>query len=294
MKDDPPTTSFENNAGNSIQSNDTNQIDATTSTHHTLENVNIFERLPSQVAIVPNQLPVAPVFMKIRLKETDDMLLYENNSYTVLCDSDEANTIENHNELIVGKEKHRTMNDNETQTINAHYKTRGVNTDHIETTTTKTFVSNYDMHDTYEDLETKTERIEIDLDDDRHEQLNVTTYSRHSFDDEFCNQIAASKSFQLSSMIVQRVLAGNVFCENQRRFRNMNEMKLCEPFIQYLYRIRLLYKYRCHETSGSSVSCMSWCPKNTDILAIGYGVFKCEPCSEQKQSAVCLWNIKVS
>lgn len=281
-----------------MQANDTNQIDKNDFEVELTENVNIFERLPSQVALTPLPSKIPLVFMKICLEETDDMLLFENNSYSVLRDTDEAKAIENDNkryhELVMVKDKQRKMNDIETQTVDAHYKTRGVNTDHIEKSSSGTFVSNYDMYDTYANLETKTEHIQNDY-DDRHEQLNITTYSTKAGNVDFSRTLGINKSFQLTSIILQRVLAGNVFHENQRRFRNLEPTKSLEPIVHYLYRLKLLYKYRYHETTGSSVSCMSWCPKNTDILAIGYGIFKCQqmPCKERERSAVCLWNIKV-
>lgn len=303
-----------------------------------LENVNIFEQLPSQVAQTPTPSN-ASVFMKIRLRESDDLLLFENNSYTVLRDtvSDDAaattttktalstqaeteteaagittvmptttavatasssslTTAQAYDEkldvrLMMDKEKHRKTNNVETQTVDAHYKTRAINTNHIEKSMAGTFVSLYDMHDTYTNLERTTQCIQIDY-DDRHEQLDITTYTRDGQSD-LSEALETSKSFQLSSMILQRVLASNVFHEHQRRFRSMHSPNSLEPVVNYLYRLQFLYRYRYHETSGNAVSCMSWCPKNTDILAIGYGVFKYQACRERERSAVCLWNIKV-
>lgn len=223
------------------------------------------------------------------------MLLFDMNSCTALRDTAEASIIEEDNKrydyLVMGTGKHRKTNDVETQTLNALYKTRAINTDHIEKSTTGTFVSNYDMYDTYSNLERTTECIQIDY-NDRHEQLDITTYSKET-DGDLSNALKGSKSFHLSSMILERILAGNIYCDEQRRFRNMEAPNTSEPTVHYLYRLKLLYRYRYHETSGTAVSCMSWCPSNTDILAIGYGVFKCEPCKDRQRSAVCLWNIKV-
>lgn len=279
-----------------------------------LGNVNIFEELPSLAAPTPTP-SAAMVFMKIRLRESDDLLLFENNSYTMVRDNGTGNTNVNgavdnydddalhddHNEnhvhfnnvphIMMDKEKHRKTNNVETQTVDAHYKTRAINTNHIEKSMAGTFVSNYDMHDTYTNLEHTTQCIQIEY-DDRHEQLDITTYTRDGCSD-LSQELETSKSFQLSSMILQRVLAGNIYHVYQRRFRNMQTPKSLEPVVNYLYRLQFLYRYRSHETSGNAVSCMSWCPKNTDILAIGYGVFKCEACNERERSAVCLWNIKV-
>lgn len=254
--------------------------------------MNIFEELPSQAAPTPTPLTIASRFMKIRLGESDDLLLFENNSYTVSRDTCNAQEYDKRDaQLLLDKEKHQKTNNVETQTIDAHYKTRSINTNHIEKSMAGTFVSNYDMHDTYANLERTTQCIQIDY-DDRHEQLDITTYTR---DDGYnlSQELETSKSFQLSSMILQRVLASNIFHEYQQRFRNMHQPKSLEPVVHYLYHLQFLYRYRYHETSGNAVSSMSWCPKNTDILAIGYGVFKCSACREREHSAVCLWNIKV-
>lgn len=260
--------------------------------------------------------------MKIRLRESDDFLLYESNSYTMVRDSNvpdakttttgdttKSQSVNNNDDkkqqqwrrrllpiqFLTDNEKHRgKTNTVETQTVDAHYKTRAINTNHIEKLTAGTFVSNYDMHDTYVNLEHTTQCVQLDY-EDRHEQLDITTYTRT--DDgggcyDLSQELETSKSFQLSSMILQRVLAGNTFYTYQRRFRNMYTPKSLEPTVNYLYRLQFLYRYRCYETAGNAVSCMSWCPSNTDILAIGYGAFKCEPCKRER-SAVCLWNIKV-
>lgn len=283
------------------------------------QNVNIFEQLPCQATPTPTP-STAMIFMKIRLTESDDLLLFESNSYTMVRDSnatdDKSATVaatgsQRDNEhgdekrqqqwrrrlrpiqFLMDNDKHRGTNDVETQTIDAHYKTRAINTNHIEKSTAGTFVSNYLLsHDTFVNLERTTQCVEIDY-DDRHEQLDITTYTNTGGGcNDLSQQLETSKSFQLSSMILQRVLASNVFYEYQRRFRNMYTPQSLEPVVNYLYRLQLLYRYRWHETAGNAISCMSWCPRNTDILAIGYGAFKCEPC-KREHGAVCLWNIKV-
>lgn len=262
------------------------------------ENVNIFEQLPSQAAsTTPTSASAsASLFMKIRLRESDDLLLFENNSYTVLrgtiATDAQADDKRDAQLMMMDKEKHRKTNNVETQTVDAHYKTRAINTNHIEKSMVGTFVSNYTVHDTYTNLERTTQCIQIDY-DDRHEQLDITTYTRADGCNDLSEELETSKSFQLSSMILQRVLAGNIFHVYQRRFRNMHTSKSLEPVVNYLYRLQFLYRYRYNETSGCAVSCMSWCPTNTDILAIGYGVFKCSACKEHERSAVYLWNIKV-
>lgn len=247
---------------------------------------NIFENLPSQTATFNI---VASYLKKYLLKETEDMLLYQQNCLTVLREStDPVDNDKNIEEIEEGLIYRKS--DVETQTYYNHFKTRFVHTDYVAKTDIGCFVSNYDMHDTYVNLEHTTESVRIDV-DDRQEQLNITTYSKKDHSD-LSQNLESNKSFQLSSMILQRILAGNIFYKNQKRFRNMSQVEMPDEMLKYSYRIKLLCKYR--EAQCNAISSMSWNPKNTDILAIGYGVFKIQVQTECKLSAVCLWNMKVN
>lgn len=280
----------------------TNEFDENDTDVDTMASGTIFERFPSQIGSTPTPTPTGAAFMKICLHESDDMLLFENNSYSLLRDgSGEAEAIANDNQhyedTMKTTAKQRRMHDIETQTVDAHCKARASNTDHINKSSNGTFVSNYDMYDTFTNLQTVTEHIPIDY-NDRHDQLDITTYVSKSDNDASSsstsgNKLTDNKAFQVKSMVLQRALAANVFHDEQRRFRCFEQTDAIESNRTYLYRIKLLYRYKYHGTSGSSVSCMAWCPQNTDILAIGYGIFKCQTSIRHEHSAVCLWNIKV-
>lgn len=149
---------------------------------------NIFDRFPAPIGSTPTPTPTGTIFMKIRLHESDDMLLFESNSYSILRNAgDAADAIADDNRhydtMIALNAKQRRMHDIETQTVDAHGKTRAINTDHINKSSAGTFVSNYDMYDTYANLETVTEHIPIDY-NDRHDQLNITTYVHRSGDND--------------------------------------------------------------------------------------------------------------
>lgn len=257
-------------------------------------NTNIFD---VQQASPSPQDKVA--FMKIRLNETEDILLYENNSYTVLTGTDEALTVLADNErydFLTGQQ--RRICDVETQTAEQLRKTRAINTDRIDEKAVGAYVSNYDMFDTYAQLERTVQCIDIGRtdngdDDVEHEKLNVTTYTRNGDVDDLNRQLTTNNTFQLSSMILERILASNVFRESQRRFRNMDMPNPLDPVVQYLYRMKLLWTYRSCEINGSAVTCMSWCPSNADILAIGYGVFNYVLPERRRNGYVCLWTMKV-
>lgn len=266
-------------------------------------NVNIFD--VQQTTPAPQD---TMAFMKIKLSDCDDVLLYENNSYTVLDGTDEAKAVHVDNEryanLKAGKGPQKNTHEVETQTAEPLLKTRAINTDRINETTAGTYVSNYDMFDTYEELERTVQRIEIERGGDSDGDdgggggsgdaaaLNITTYTRHG-DDDLNRQLATSNSFRLSSMVLERILAGNVYRDGQRRYRNMDMPNPLDPIVQYLYRVKLLWTYRSHEINDSAVTCMTWCPSNADIAAIGYGVFTYRTPDRRRSGYVCLWNMKV-
>lgn len=258
-----------------------------------VDNANIFD--VQQASPSPQN---AMAFMKIRLKESEDVLLYENNSYTVLAGTDEATTVLADNqryEDLTGQQ--RKIRDVETQTAEPLLKTRAINTDRIDEKAVGTYVSNYDMFDTYAQLERTIQSIDIGRTDDdsaEHGTLKVTTYTRAGDVDDLNRQLATNNSFRLSSMILERILAGNVYRESQRRFRNMDMPNPLDPVVQYLYRVKSLWTYRSCEINGSAVTCMSWCPSNADILAIGYGLFNYVLPERRRTGYVCLWNMKVS
>lgn len=94
-------------------------------------------------------------------------------------------------------------------------------------------------------------------------------------------------------MIVERLLAGNVFRENQRRFRNMINPNPLDLAVTYKYELNILWCYKTIETIGKAVSCASWCHINGDLLAIGYGVYNFISFSDRLCGYVCVWSIKV-
>lgn len=256
---------------------------------------NIFENSSSQKTPL-NIAPTASCLKKYLLKETEGMVLYEQSCCTVLHESTEPLGDEKENkrmnDLVCGKGKICRKNDVETQTYDIHSKARFVNTDHFTKSEIGSYVSNYDMHDTYINLEHTTESVRIDV-DDHQKQLNIATYSKRAYND-LDQNLESNSLFQLSSMILQRILAGNIFYKNQKRFRNMSQSEPLGHVSKYSYRIKLLCKYRYNETYRNAISSMAWNSKNTDILAIGYGFFKVRTQTECKSSAVCLWNIKVN
>ncbi|XP_058832485.1 dynein axonemal intermediate chain 4 [Topomyia yanbarensis] len=239
----------------------------------------------------PSLEPDAQTYhVKILLTETDDIILFENASHTVTKGTMEAVTVEGQNAAYdLKKTSRRTaVAEAEAQTPELLLKSRGVNTERIMKQEVASFVSNYDMYDTYNDLERHTKEIDLA---EASSKIEITTYSREGMED-IDEMLNKSSNFHLSSMILQRLLAGNVYREKQKRFRNMYLPDPLDANVQYLYRVATLWIYKMVETIGKAVACASWCPANGDIVAIAYGIYGFTKFDDRSSGYVCVWSIK--
>ncbi|XP_029733463.2 dynein axonemal intermediate chain 4 [Aedes albopictus] len=228
--------------------------------------------------------------VKILLTETDNIILYESASHTVARDSEEAAAVLEQNAYYDNKKKNRrtAMAAAEAQTPEMLLKSRGVNTERIRRQEVASFVSNYDMYDTYNDLERHTKEIDLA---EASSKIEITTYSREGMED-IDDMLNKSENFHLSSMILERLLAGNVYREKQKRFRNMYMPDPLDVDAKYLYRLETLWTYKTVETSGKAVASASWCPANGDIVAIAYGIYRFTKFDDRSSGYVCVWSIK--
>lgn len=101
-----------------------------------------------------------------------------------------------------------------------------------------------------------------------------------------------NENFKLAAMVIERLLASNVYREQQKRFRNMYVPNPMDLNIQYLYRLETLWIYKMIETMGKAISCLCWCETNHDLIAIGYGVYNFVKNSDRRNGCVCIWSIK--
>ena len=232
-------------------------------------------------------------FIKLQLTETDDIVLYESASLTVPKGTEEATAVEKYNKdyeyLTKGAGKNRRTSDAEVQTENLLVKSRSSNTERIKKEEKGSFVSNFEMFDTYAELARSTK--ELELDDESNRKVELTTYLREGME-HVDETLAKNENFFLSSMILQRLLAGNVFRERQKRFRNMIMPDPLDLNVKYLYRLETLWSYRSAETVGKEVVDMSWCHENGDLLAVAYGVYNYRDSKHRISGAVLVWSIK--
>lgn len=95
-------------------------------------------------------------------------------------------------------------------------------------------------------------------------------------------------------MILERICAGNVFREKQKRFRNMICPDPLSSTVDYKYSLNPLWTYENASLNKFSVVAVSWNKENGDLIAIAYGQFYCtEKRVKDPGGCVCIWNIKV-
>lgn len=231
--------------------------------------------------------------MKLQLTETDDIVLYETASLTVPKGTEEAAAVEKYNAdyeyITKGAGKNRRTSEAEVQTENLLVKSRSANTERIKKEEQGSFVSNFEMFDTYTDLAVQTKHLE--LDDSGKKKIQITTYVREGMEN-IDETLCKNESFHLSSMILQRLLAGNFYRERQKRFRNMTLPDPLDLNVKYLYRLETLWSFKSVETSDKDVVDMSWCKDNGDLLAIAYGVYNYRDSRHRTSGAVLVWSIK--
>ncbi|XP_037944775.1 dynein intermediate chain 4, axonemal [Teleopsis dalmanni] len=237
--------------------------------------------------------PVNP-YIKIVLRKTNLFVLYEQSSYTALRDTEEGKQVEQENEqyeaLLKGRKKWRSTRNAETQTIGKLFKSREVNTETVKTDHVGVYVSNFEMFDTYKDMEKTTQSVDIDGE----KTMEVTTYKLQGID-EF-EDIGRKPNFNLAMMLTMRILAGNVYEKQQRRFRNMSMPDPLAENVEFKYRLELLWRFRSVSLKEcGAVADMSWCPCNGDIIAVAYGIYGYKEELQQQSSKkgyICIWNIK--
>lgn len=231
------------------------------------------------------------IYIKILITETEDITFYESPSLTVLKeDVEEEKPIDNKSEVTEVSESlsevRKRFSDAEAQTQTILHKTKGANTDRIKKIEQSSFVSNYDMFDTYAELETSTKELSIGND-----AVEITTFTKDGIQnpDEI---LVGNAAFRKSSMVIERLLAANIFGNRQKRFRSFRFPDPYDKTIRYLYRLDQLWTYKNPELIGKAVASFSWCPRNGDILAVAYGVYGFATHEYRNVGYVCVWNIK--
>ncbi|XP_061397981.1 dynein axonemal intermediate chain 4-like, partial [Musca vetustissima] len=232
-------------------------------------------------------------FIRVILRKTELILLYEQQSMTAIKNTEDGNYAEKDNKeydyLTIGKGKVRRRSDAETQTNDSLFKSRKVNTIRKDTTDTGSYVSYFEMFDTYRKLE-EVDSLALEDQEDKTAKENTTKLSPEQ---QFA-AIAKLPSFHWASTILKRLLAGNNFETAQRRFRNMDPIPLTVSNINYKYSLQNLFTIQPYapDNERRAVSDMSFCYSNSDILAVSYGIYSYQAAKLPSTGEVCIWSIK--
>ncbi|XP_073829141.1 dynein intermediate chain at 61B [Musca autumnalis] len=234
-------------------------------------------------------------FIRIVLRKTELILLYEQQSMTAIKNTEDGNYAEQDNKqydyLTIGKGKVRRRSDAETQTEETLFKSRKVNTIRKHTTNTGSYVSYFEMFDTYRKLEELDPVAEGNHKDQAEKEINSP--QKLSLEQQYA-AIVKLPSFHWASTVMKRLLAGNNFEKSQRRFRNMDPTPLTVSKIDYKYSLKNLFTIQPYapDNERRAVSDMSFCYANSDILAVAYGIYSYQAAKLPKTGEVCIWSIK--
>lgn len=236
-----------------------------------------------------HQLP----FIRVRLTKTHLFQLYNQLSITAIKNTDDGEAVESDNRtydyLTIGRGRVRRRSDAECQTLMTLKKNRDINTNTVTTTNAGTFVSYYEMYDTYEILNKFRPSWETPHEFDINERNRI---QKLTLEEQF-PAISRLRAFDLATMIIMRLLAGNEHGEAQRRFRKMNCVDRMVKKIDYNYSLDPLFVIYPFATDVRRAVCdISFCYSNSDILAVAYGIYSYSAAKLPKTGVVCVWSIK--
>lgn len=177
----------------------------------------------------------------------------------------------------------RPRSDAEAQTDIISTKPVGSNTAKPEKERNGTNVSKFEIFQTYSEIVETAEEID--------ETLTVTTLEREGNAD-FSNNLFDTKKFKLTSMMVERMLAENVYRDGQKQFRNIVKEDPIDMKTNYSYELKELWTYKSEQTKGKEVVNMCWCPSNGDLLAVAYGGYHFRPSKNRIAGVVLIWCMK--
>ncbi|XP_013103864.2 dynein axonemal intermediate chain 4-like, partial [Stomoxys calcitrans] len=245
------------------------------------------ESLVEEVVGAKFRLP----YIRVVLSKTDLILLYEQQSNTACKDTEDGNFTEEDNArydyLTIGRGKVRRRSDAETQTPQTLYKSRKINTTKKEMSNKASYVSIFEMYDTYRRVGEEDPFAALTL-------LESTAISKYMSKEAQCAAIVKLPSFQWVSMVIRRLLSGNNFEKSLRRYRNMEPIKPTVTKMEYKYSLKNLFTFLPHASDKErrAVSDMSFCYANNDILAVSYGIYSYQAAKMPETGQVCIWSIK--
>ncbi|XP_036320129.1 WD repeat-containing protein 78-like [Rhagoletis pomonella] len=243
----------------------------------------------SILSLVPEAQTYKLPFIKVSLRKTEEILLFEQSSWAVVKGSEEAETVEHDNRiydyLTMGRGKVRRRSEAETQTKYLLTKTRNVNTVVKKSNEKDAYVSFFEMFDTYQKLL----------------QYKASCQYKHlSLDASKLDAIAKNPNFAYAAMVLERILASNCYHQEQRRYRNMITVDKMDRVANYKYTLNLLYRLvqpvfepsRFLQKKRKAIAAISFCYGNGDLIAVAYGFYSHSAKVTVNNGNVCIWSMK--
>ncbi|CAG9765019.1 unnamed protein product [Ceutorhynchus assimilis] len=203
----------------------------------------------------------APTHISLTLSETNTFFVLDIPSCIEIRNTEEGDEAERENEeylyLTEGKGRNRKVVDAEAQTAVILKKSRNTEAEIISTKNARAFASNWEMHDTYHGKARKQVESSSSNDSDGDEDLKTLTSDALSaesiqtgIDEKQLLKIFKNSRFQEAVCIMERLLANNLYNEQQKRFSGLSDPDMFREDIQYKYRLELLWTFSNTTTKG--------------------------------------------
>lgn len=163
-----------------------------------------------------------------------------------------------------------------------------------------TFVSEWDMYDTCNDMEERTGKemrfMKKEVGGESRESSKIKFIAKVSPNEgvnitpkEQFESVAKSEAFLDACARMERLLGSNMYRDQQKAFRGLTQPDPFRLDVQFRYRLELLWSFTSDYVRGRTVTGMCWNSLNTDLLAVGYGKYFYQ---DRKNGLVCCWTIK--
>ncbi|KAH8297620.1 hypothetical protein KR054_004502 [Drosophila jambulina] len=254
--------------------------------------------------------PYKKSFVKITLRKSEFFELHTQSQTTVAKGTPEGDEAERDNKtydyLTLGKGKVRRRSDNDVQTDTILFVSRAVNTILLTSATVGSYVSNFEMYDTLNNVSREAavshmgsmkDMPSLSLTDDLMSaegfEYEEALAEKHKITAQM-DRLLKSSEFRNAVMYVGRTLASNSQEEGMRRFRNFDQVDRTNTDAEYVYSMKLLFRLVPEPSKGErkAVSDLDFCRSNGDILAVAYGLYSFSSQYVPASGSVFVWSIK--
>ncbi|XP_017028698.1 dynein axonemal intermediate chain 4 [Drosophila kikkawai] len=255
--------------------------------------------------------PYKKSFVKVTLRKSVFFELHSQSQTTAAKGTPEGEETERDNRaydyLTIGKGKVRRRSDNDAQTDTVLFVSRAVNTILLTSATVSSYVSNFEMYDTLNNISrdvnvshmaslkdmpsTPTVPDDLVMEEEFEEEEVMAEKDKITAQTE---RLLKSPEFRNAIMYVGRTLSSNMYEEGMRRFRNFDQVDRTNTEAEYNYSMSLLFRLVPEPSKGErkAVSDIDFCRSNGDILAVAYGLYSFSSQYVPASGSVFVWSIK--